>query len=248
MTRRSGVAGAIIITVAALAGAAAGCGTQSASGARGPTRAVLTTIFRLPVLGIATGEGAAWATTGNAVLRIEPGTDRASQVLSDPRASLTGIAFGAGSLWVEDAAGLLRVNPATGRITARIGAHVSVLSFGEGALWALSGLGGGLLIRIDPATNAVRTFPLPAGKIEDLAAGEGAVWVSVAMPPSVGLLRVDPATGRVVARISGNHLFGQVAVGNGMVWASDGAPRGAPRLALDLGVPEPGALLLVPRT
>jgi hypothetical protein len=61
----------------------------------------------------------------------------------------------------------------------------------------------------------------PAGKVEDLPAGAGVVWMSVAMPPSVGLLRAEPATGRLVARISGSHLFGQVAVGNGTVWTSD---------------------------
>ncbi len=226
-TRRSSAACAVL-TAAVLAAAIGACGTRPAPGGRGahhgPARAVLTATFRLPgILGVATGGGAAWVTTGNAVLRVDPHTDRATQVLSDPGASLTGVAFGAGSLWVEDAAGVLRVDPVTGKVTARIGVHASALSFGAGALWALGYIGGGPLVRIDPATNAVRTFPLPPGKIEDLAAGEGAVWISVAVPPSVGLLRVDPASGRVVARISGSHLFGQVAVGDGAVWASDGA-------------------------
>jgi hypothetical protein len=208
-------AASAIITAAVLAVAIAGCGMQPAPGTRGAhhglARAVLTANFRLPgVLGVATGGGAAWVTTGNAVLRVDPRTDRARQVMSDPGASLTSVAFGAGSVWVEDAAGVLRVDPVTGKVTARIGAHAGVLSFGEGALWALGYIGGGPLVRIDPATNAVGAFPLPPGKIEDLAAGEGAVWISVAMPPSVGLLRVDPASG-------------QVAAGDGAVWASDGA-------------------------
>jgi photosystem II stability/assembly factor-like uncharacterized protein len=184
---------------------------------------VLTATFRLPgIFGLAAADGAAWVTTGNAVLRIDLRTDRVSQVLSDPGASLTGIAFGAGSLWVEGGMGMLRVDPVTGKVTARIGVGVSVLSFGEGSLWALEHVGDGPLVRIDPATNAVTTFPLPPGKIWDLAAGEGAVWLSVAMP-SAGLLRVDPADGRVIARIAGEDLFGQVAVGDGAVWASNGA-------------------------
>jgi hypothetical protein len=223
---RSGAAGAVVAAVLALV--IAECGTRVAPGARsgphGPVRAALTTTFPLPgILGVASGGGATWVTTGNAVLRIDARTDRASQVLSDPGASLTGIALGAGSVWVEDDAGILRVDPVTGKITARIGVHAAVVCFGEGALWALGYLGGGTLVRIDPATDDVRTFPLPAGKIEDLAAGEGAVWVSAVVPPWAGLLRVDPASGRVVARISGTHLFGQVAVGDGAVWASDGA-------------------------
>jgi hypothetical protein len=212
------------VTAAVLALAVAGCGSRPAVGARGPVRAVLSTTFRLPgILSLATGDGAAWVTTGNAVLRIGARTDHARQVLSDPGASLTGIAFGAGSLWVEGAAGLLRVNPSTGKVTARIGVHAALLSFGEGALWALGSMGGARsLLRIDPQTTTVRTFPLPPGKTWGLAAGESGVWISVVMPPSTGMLRIDPATGRVVARISGGHLFGQVAAGDGAVWASDG--------------------------
>jgi len=220
---RIGVACAAV-TAAVLALAMTGCGSRPAVGAGGPVRAVLTTTFRLPgILGLATGDGAAWVTTGNAVLRIDARTDQARRVLSDPGASLAGIAFGAGSLWVEGAVGLLRVNPATGKVMARIGVHAALLSFGEGALWALGFIGGGgSLLRIDPQTNTARAFPLPPGKSWGLAAGEGAVWISVVMPPSAGMLRVDPATGRVVARISGDHLFGQVAAGDGAVWASDG--------------------------
>jgi hypothetical protein len=116
------------VTAAVLALAMAGCGSRPAVGARGPVRAVLTTTFGLSgVLGLATGDGVAWVTTGNAVLRIDPRTDQARQVLSEPGASLTGIAFGAGSLWVEGAVGLLRVNLVTGKVTARIGVHAALL-------------------------------------------------------------------------------------------------------------------------
>jgi photosystem II stability/assembly factor-like uncharacterized protein len=186
---------------------------------------VLTATFHLPgILGLAAGDGAAWVTTGNAVLRIDARTDHARQILSGPGASLTGVAFGAGSLWVEGAAGLLRVDPVTGKVLARIGVHAWRLCFGDGALWALgTTTRGQVLVRVDPRTNAVRDYPLPAGKTWGLAVGEGGVWVSVvALPPPPGLLRVDPATGRVVAPIRGNHLFGQVAAGDGAVWASDG--------------------------
>jgi photosystem II stability/assembly factor-like uncharacterized protein len=222
-----------VATGVVLAAAGSGCAVHAAPGREapdGPLRAVLTTTFRLPgVAGVATGGGAAWATDGNAVFRIDPRTDRASQILGEPGASLTGVAFGAGSLWVEDAAGLLRVDPGTGRVMARIGIHASALSFGDGALWTMtyhvsrSYLPGAQLVRIDPAMNAVRTFPLPSRKTWGLAAGDGAVWVSATCPASACVLRVDPATGRVAARIQGTQLFGQVAVGDGAVWASDGA-------------------------
>ena len=227
---RSGAAWAVAAAV--LAAANSGCSAHAApgrEGEHGPRRAVLTTTFRLAgIAGVATGGGAAWATTGNAVLRIDPQTDRASQFLSDPGASLTSVAFGAGSLWVKDTAGILRVDPGTGKVTARIAVRGSALSFGEGALWTLtydftrSPLLAAQLVRIDPATNAVRTFPLQAAKTWGLAAGEGAVWVSTTCMAYACLLRVDPATGRVT-RVAGPHLFGQVTVGDGAAWVSDGA-------------------------
>jgi photosystem II stability/assembly factor-like uncharacterized protein len=223
--RRSRAAFAVA-TAAVLAAANTGCGPGAAPGRaaqHGPRRAVLTAAFRLAgTAGVATGDGAAWVTTGNAVLRIDPRTDRARQLLAGPGASLTRVAFGAGTLWAEDTAGIIRVDPGSGRVTARIGVHASALSFGEGALWALTYPGRGRLVRVDPATNAVRTFPLPPGKTWSLAAGEGAVWVSATCPAFGCLLRVDPATGRVTARTAERHLFGQVAVGDGAVWVSDG--------------------------
>jgi photosystem II stability/assembly factor-like uncharacterized protein len=227
---RSGAAWAVAAAV--LAAANSGCAAHAAPGRQGehgPRRAVLTTTFRLAgIAGVATGGGAAWATTGNAVLRIDPRTDRVSQFLSDPGASLGAVAFGAGSLWVESTSGILRVALRTGRVTARIAVRGSGLSFGEGALWTLtydftrSPLFAAQLVRIDPATNAVRTFPLQAAKTWGLAAGEGAVWVSTTCMASACLLRVDPATGRVT-RVAGPHLFGQVSVGDGAAWVSDGA-------------------------
>ncbi len=86
--RRSSAACAVL-TAAVLAAAIGACGTRPAPGGRGahhgPARAVLTATFRLPgILGVATGAGAAWVTTGNAVLRVDPHTDRATQILSDP--------------------------------------------------------------------------------------------------------------------------------------------------------------------
>ena len=231
--RRGGAACAVAAILLTAANTGCGAGAPPGREARhGPLRAVLTTTFPLAgIAGVATGGGAAWATTGNAVLRIDPRTDRASQFLSDPGASLGAVAFGAGSLWVEGTAGILRVDAGTGRVTARIGVHTPVLSFGEGALWGLTGPGGGQLVRIDPAANTVRTFPFAQGKtpagprftIWGLAAGEGAVWVSATCQGFPCLLRVNPATGRVVARIQESHLFGNVVAGDGAVWASDGA-------------------------
>src|SRR5260370_41722407 len=102
--RRSGAACAVAAAVV-LAAANSGCAAHVAPGRgaeHGPVRAVLTTTFRLAgIAGVATGGGAVWVTTGNAVLRIDPRADRATQFLSDPDASLTSVAFGASTLWVK---------------------------------------------------------------------------------------------------------------------------------------------------
>src|SRR5690348_7946129 len=121
--RRSGAACAAA-TAVVLAAANSGCAAHVAPGRgaeHGPVRAAPTTTFGLAGLaGVGTGGGAAWARTGNAVLRIDPRTDRAIQFLSAPGASLTSVAVGAGSLWVKETAGILRVVPGTGKVTARI--------------------------------------------------------------------------------------------------------------------------------
>jgi hypothetical protein len=69
----------------------------------------------------------------------------------------------------------------------------SVLSFGEGALWALSRLGGGSLVRIEPATDAVRFFP-SGGQGRGLAGWRGGGMDVVGNATVGGLLRAEPAT------------------------------------------------------
>ena len=163
-------------------------------------RTVLTGTFHTAggIYGVTTGGGAAWATTGNSLLRIGLDTDKTVPVLSLPAASLATVVFGAGNLWVTDNAGILRVDPQTGKVTGTVRITASSLSFGEGALWTVGRSG---LVRIDPATLAIRTFRLPFGKSFGFAAGEGAVWVSVTGHPCAAscVLRIDPSSGRVVS-------------------------------------------------
>lgn len=141
-------------------------------------RAVLTGTFRPAggIYGVTTGGGAAWATTGNSLLRIGLGTDKTVPVLSLPAASLATVVYGAGSIWVSDNAGILRVDPHTGKVTGTARITASSLSFGEGALWTVE---DSALVRIDPRTLAIQTFRLPVGKpvgkTFGFAAGAGAV-------------------------------------------------------------------------
>ena len=208
------------------AGPALGGGAGQALTGR-QARAVLTAVFALPqgAFSVATGHGAAWVATGDGVLRVDPATDRTAVLASRPGAGLDELVFGAGSLWVRSEVGLRRVSLLDGRVLATFGIRPAELAFGDGALWGTAFVGGRFsLIRIDPRTDRTRVIALPAAKVEGVAAGDGAVWLSAAGDGCGScLLRVDPTTGRVVARVSGGHLFGDVAAGSGAVWASDGA-------------------------
>ena len=81
----------------------------------------------------------------------------------------------------------------------------------------------GALMQIDPTHNSIAaTIPLP-GIPADLAAGYGAVWVTVDSQNAVW--RIDPATNSVVRTIPVGSSPMAVAVGEGSVWvvnAKDG--------------------------
>ena len=79
-------------------------------------------------------------------------------------------------------------------------------------------LTGGVLLRIDPATNALAGEPIQAGKSADgVAAGGGAVWVVDRQGGAIK--RIDPANGDILKSIPAGRPSG-VATGNGVdeVW------------------------------
>jgi hypothetical protein len=76
-------------------------------------------------------------------------------------------------------------------------------------------------IDLDPRVTAV----VPVGPFpQDLAVGEGAVWVGVpAQPPKQDrqlIVRIDPATNDVVARIPMDDYIEELAAGEGGVWGN----------------------------
>jgi streptogramin lyase len=96
----------------------------------------------------------------------------------------------------------------------------------DGSVWVTCD-GGGVVARIDIATDSV-VADIPAGsRPVNLAAGEGSVWV---WNHQRQLLRVDPGTNEVVATIEGvsETLGVGVAVGGGYVWVA--VPTGIGRI------------------
>jgi len=86
----------------------------------------------------------------------------------------------------------------------------------DGAVWVTCDAGG-VVARIDIATNMV-VAEIPAGsRPANLAVGEGSVWV---WNHQLQLLRIDPATNKVIATIDGVAAGpgAGVTVGGRSVW------------------------------
>jgi streptogramin lyase len=92
---------------------------------------------------------------------------------------------------------------------------------GQRALWVgvrTPGAVGGeeTVVKIDPSTLAQERIPIPGG-VQDLAVGEGALWVSSRFRTSV--LRIDTRTG-AQREIALGGKPGGLAVGAGAVWVA----------------------------
>lgn len=182
----------------------------------------------------------------DAVYKIDPETNRLSdQILVDPstgvdfgHGSVWSVSSGYGTL--------SRIDPASGEVVAKIkvgrGAVDVAVDEESGAVWVAGlylpknyddydGLDSSenpgaerynKLSRVDPKTNrVVAEIPVradsPDGGAQNVAAGEGSVWVA-----SVDgrLLKIDPATNEVVAVEPLGDYSSDLAVTGGSVWVS----------------------------
>lgn len=174
---------------------------------------------------IASGTGSIWVVTDRQgiVTRIDPDTNKpvAEIHVADGAAA---VLFHGDALWVTSGAGkkLTRIDPNNNEIVEVIdvGPEPVRLAATDGAVWILN-RGDGSVTRVDTATNkAVTTINIgkdvAAGEI---AAGEGAVWISA---PGVPLVRIDPRTNKVAQRFSGDG-GGAVLVAHGSLWLASGS-------------------------
>jgi ABC-type branched-subunit amino acid transport system substrate-binding protein/streptogramin lyase len=101
----------------------------------------------------------------------------------------------------------------------------SNIAVGEGSIWVLN-TEDARVSRVDPRTGAViRTFE-PGGRLTDIAAGAGALWIGSGPGYTRRVSRVDPETAEAThtERLHGEDgSFGDgmpmIAVGAGAVWA-----------------------------
>jgi DNA-binding SARP family transcriptional activator/ABC-type branched-subunit amino acid transport system substrate-binding protein/DNA-binding beta-propeller fold protein YncE len=164
------------------------------------TTTLVATVEKVRAQNIAAGEGDVWVTEESGVAQIDPGSNRVSRRIPLEAGSLAGIAVGAGAVWVADPFGgaVWRIDhePTVVKRRIEVDAWVAGLSFGEGAVWATNEVGDAVY-RIDPRTNRatlVQRTPAPRG----VAAGEDAVWVTAAAPPSPDSALPRSACGDVV--------------------------------------------------
>lgn len=146
--------------------------------------------LRTPLSAVAVGEGAVWVASSRAatVIRLDPRSGRVTariQLVSRPGLESpwpVSLAVGAGFVWVLSAntATVTKIDPGLRGVVATIPIGVDrdprALAAGEGAAWV--GDGDGTVIRIDAATNAVRTILL-GRDVQDVGVSDGRVWVSV---------------------------------------------------------------------
>jgi YVTN family beta-propeller protein len=178
-------------------------------------------------IAVAVGEGSVWAVNADdrTLSRIDPETREVVRTIGLGTPAVD-VAAGAGSVWVADGSEgtLSRVDPRSNAVaeTIRVGEREALVSpvaqavtVGWGSVWLTSG--ADRVLRIDPATGAVRArIAVPVEPVSLAAAGD-ALWVG-----SLGrrVARIDAGANAVTARIPVHQSVSAVAAGEGAVWAA----------------------------
>jgi YVTN family beta-propeller protein len=129
-------------------------------------------------------------------------------------------------VWVTSEEGdqLTRIDARTNAVvqTIKVGPRPGRLAIADGSVWTLN-RGDGSVTRVDAKSSKVLASIAidAAAATGDLAAGEGAVWVSV---PGSPIIRIDVRSNRVSHRFVGPN-GGAVVVGHGSLWVAAGAKR-----------------------
>jgi len=169
-------------------------------------------------------EDAVWiaSTKPNAVLRIDPSTNKILALIKVSGDVCSGLASGFGSIWVPlcgKRAALVRVDAVKNMITAtlpiRPAGPEGGITASEDSVWIVSD-NKGTLNRIDPSTNKVRqTISIPPGSYNPLFS-HGIVWITGV--ESAVLTAVGAATGEVLESIPVGPKPRFLTAGGGSVW------------------------------
>jgi streptogramin lyase len=134
---------------------------------------------------------------------------------------------GEGAVWVADNHTIYKIDPKTNLVVMTIPADfefssttTSQIGAGEGAVWAITGLGSEQVLRRYSARTgseqATIALPSPSGRV---IVDFGSIWV--AGTRDVELYRIDPATNQIVATIDLHSRPVTLASGEGSVWVRE---------------------------
>jgi hypothetical protein len=196
-----------------------------------PSTHSLSDPFRLPrtarrtldVSGLTAGEGAVWALWPDCLVRVDEETGSTTAISVPIKGALHSIGVGGGAAWVLGGGRIARVDASTG--TAELFLDQTGLAlplvFGFGHLWTMSRPDAptqrSVLSRYSPGSPDRPIRLEIAGRVENIAVGDNAVWMRCDRLANEGLrtfvIRVNPETlGAVEHEISSDEAF--FAVGN----------------------------------
>jgi virginiamycin B lyase len=173
---------------------------------------------------LAVSDDAVWvtATQPNAVVRIDPATNKVAATVALPGEACSDLALGFGSLWVPicgKAPALVRIDTTKNAIVATIAVtpanEEGGIAASDDSVWLVTDKLG-TLARVDPSTNSVRQkIAIAPGSYNPIADG-GIVWVT-GFETSV-LVAVDAASGKILASIPVGPKPRFLTAGGGSIW------------------------------
>jgi virginiamycin B lyase len=176
-------------------------------------------------------EGAAWMTTGAAILvpsnpqdtlvRIDPKGNKTMDPVTGLDKPCAGAVVAFGSIWTPNCGSksLVRVDAKTAKITATLAVGASDVPIGIAAtpdsVWMLTDTKA-TLSRIDPDQNVVAGEIRLRSDCDSVTFAEKSLWVTCAGENRV--LRIDPVTNLVEKRIDVSASPRALASGGGSIW------------------------------
>jgi virginiamycin B lyase len=177
--------------------------------------------------GFTVSDDAVWVCTPSGAARVDPTTNEiVGEVAFDTGEVFSRLAFGDGSVWAIGTDGgvpntLVRIDPATMTATPiPLGHGAATLAYGFDAVWVTAPQEG-VLLRVDPATNAVTEHVTGLARPWAVVAGPDSLWVTLFASEDIAadeptVVRIDPADATNVVEIA----TGATSENAGGLWAT----------------------------
>jgi hypothetical protein len=195
----------------------------SGAGGATPSLGITATVVvpsQFGTLGVASGDGAVWATDGTAMLtRVDPTTKAVVASIPVRDAALVGVA--ANAVWVVGSnSRAYRIDPQSNKVVATVpvARDPTGIAIGAGSLW-VAGRNSYTITRISTSSNKITAkirTPEPARYV---VVGAGAVWAASNETPVIW--RIDPAHNKIVATIPISGTPNGVAATRNALWVLD---------------------------